>query len=745
MSKSKIRIFVGYSRKDKKWRAKLDSHLKSVSRHPSVEYFTDSDIKAGERWDNTLENRLSGAHVIILLVSADFFASDYIIHRELPLAMKRIESDDALLLRIQVGECVVPDHVSLDKFHAVHDIKKPLNGLSESEVDAVFTATATRVNEVVKKSSSETSPKSKKKSGEEKDNKKIGKRKIASKKKPSRKSAGVTSKISGEVLSQKDVAYYMDENMFKLEALRLWAKNTFDEWVYHDSAIQTNEVRIKSTQSVYNKVKKMQADGKVIRSFEDVKEKMFDLVAARVLVNTVSTVESMHLQIVGHPRFKVFGMVVHYFEEAPNPTITRILELADSEVDFAVERKPNITGYTGVHYWIGPKPVDGIYVPNSESCLHNKLELQVRTVIQHAWSELQHQEVYKNIDDSKKRIAEAKFAVLASQINSADGILDSLKTRTKITESRDFDTNYSENVQLFVDLGRSLEKNNSPEYNRYEMASKFAKEHASLIEHVLDNGSYNDQLEIALFYLRGTLYDEARELYENLVHKRYRNEASYNWTIIRYVEACRELSDEKEVRRALKLLGARLLENKDAKLDPDDVRLYISGSVNAWRIGDFELAVSLGDSADRFASMDNPREKIKTLSNLLYFKTEYLRQQYLDDDEFDKYDLIEELDNLVKVEDEINSILEENSLELLPSQLDSFVWFHFVRAREARSIMLDEEVSEILELAENYLHQKEILVEQQGLTEKSIWISTADRVKKLRKRLDTRMQNGKDS
>ena len=57
-------------------------------------------IGAGEEWKNEIDGNLERAEIILLLVSADFIASDYCYDVELKRAMERHEAAEAVVVPV---------------------------------------------------------------------------------------------------------------------------------------------------------------------------------------------------------------------------------------------------------------------------------------------------------------------------------------------------------------------------------------------------------------------------------------------------------------------------------------------------------------------------------------------------------------------------------------------------------------------------------------------------------------------
>ena len=92
---------------------------------------------------------MSRAKIAILLVSADFLASDYVDQYELPsLSRCRTQRRSRNLVRHRqpVGVCA---NKELSQFQAVNDPRHPLNSMPESEQEAVFEKVAGEVEQIM--------------------------------------------------------------------------------------------------------------------------------------------------------------------------------------------------------------------------------------------------------------------------------------------------------------------------------------------------------------------------------------------------------------------------------------------------------------------------------------------------------------------------------------------------------------------------------------------------------------------
>ena len=75
--------------------------LKPVVRRKHLRLWDDTQIRVGEEWHPAIEEAIGRSRVALVLVSADFLASDYIIDRELPA----LRANGVRLAAILVADC----------------------------------------------------------------------------------------------------------------------------------------------------------------------------------------------------------------------------------------------------------------------------------------------------------------------------------------------------------------------------------------------------------------------------------------------------------------------------------------------------------------------------------------------------------------------------------------------------------------------------------------------------------------
>ena len=99
------KAFVSYSHTDVEHLARMQIHLAPYIREKKVDVRDDTRIKPGSRWKEEIKQAIALARVAILLVSADFLASEFIAQNELPPLLDAAEQQGMLVLSVILSPC----------------------------------------------------------------------------------------------------------------------------------------------------------------------------------------------------------------------------------------------------------------------------------------------------------------------------------------------------------------------------------------------------------------------------------------------------------------------------------------------------------------------------------------------------------------------------------------------------------------------------------------------------------------
>lgn len=100
-----LHLFISYSHQDQALREALETHLATLKRAGHIATWHDRRITPGAVIDKTIDRHLERADLILLLVSANFLASEYCCGIEVRHAMQRWRAGVARVLPIILRPC----------------------------------------------------------------------------------------------------------------------------------------------------------------------------------------------------------------------------------------------------------------------------------------------------------------------------------------------------------------------------------------------------------------------------------------------------------------------------------------------------------------------------------------------------------------------------------------------------------------------------------------------------------------
>jgi len=153
-----LKVFISYSHRDKDLLAELNSHLANLRNLALIEQWTDNEIQAGTEWEADIWSHFNSAHILILLISADFLSSYYCYRKEFEEAEQRHHRKAVRLLPVIVRACDWKDG-RLDRLQCLCAEKAvALYGDKPTDRDPAWTMVVTEVRKVVTQMASAPKP-----------------------------------------------------------------------------------------------------------------------------------------------------------------------------------------------------------------------------------------------------------------------------------------------------------------------------------------------------------------------------------------------------------------------------------------------------------------------------------------------------------------------------------------------------------------------------------------------------------
>lgn len=144
-------VFISYSHSDSEFLQRLLIHLRPLDKAGLINAWDDTRLRAGDLWEEEITKELRRASATILLVSADFMASEFIVENELPPLLAKAQAGGTRIIPLIVKPCRFSRDENLSRFQAVNDPRKPLISLTEAEKEALYDKVAMEVEATILK------------------------------------------------------------------------------------------------------------------------------------------------------------------------------------------------------------------------------------------------------------------------------------------------------------------------------------------------------------------------------------------------------------------------------------------------------------------------------------------------------------------------------------------------------------------------------------------------------------------
>ena len=106
MSDQPVTVFFSYSHKDEELRDELATHLRILENQGIIRGWHDRKILPGQEWNKEINENLETSDIVLLLISADFLASNYCWEVEVRRALERHKNKESIVIPIILSPCL---------------------------------------------------------------------------------------------------------------------------------------------------------------------------------------------------------------------------------------------------------------------------------------------------------------------------------------------------------------------------------------------------------------------------------------------------------------------------------------------------------------------------------------------------------------------------------------------------------------------------------------------------------------
>lgn len=142
------KLFIIYSREDQQALMDLKAHLRPLEKNGDLMIWYDGEIVPGQDWSKAIKMQITVADIILLLISKDFFNSEYIEKEELTKALKRHKNGKAIVVPVIIKHCLWEVYPEISTLQVLPKDGKAIS--SWTDVDEAFSDVARGVQKLIK-------------------------------------------------------------------------------------------------------------------------------------------------------------------------------------------------------------------------------------------------------------------------------------------------------------------------------------------------------------------------------------------------------------------------------------------------------------------------------------------------------------------------------------------------------------------------------------------------------------------
>ena len=140
-------VFISYSHQDEAWKDRLVSHLSVLQNENLLELWEDRQIEAGEAWHNEIKNAIESSNIAILLISAHFLTSQFILNEEVPRLLERRDKEGLMIIPLVATPCSWNRVKWLAEMNMYPKDGHPLSGEDDHKIDIALAELASMICE----------------------------------------------------------------------------------------------------------------------------------------------------------------------------------------------------------------------------------------------------------------------------------------------------------------------------------------------------------------------------------------------------------------------------------------------------------------------------------------------------------------------------------------------------------------------------------------------------------------------
>jgi TIR domain len=151
-------VFISYSHQDEKWKDRLLTQLGVLQQQSILALWHDRRIGAGADWYQDICQAMETAHVAVLLISAHFLTSSFILREEVSRLLTRRQQEGLPIVPILVTPCPWRQVPWLARMQLRPLDARPLSAGNDHQIETDLTAIAEEIADLIQRATPETTP-----------------------------------------------------------------------------------------------------------------------------------------------------------------------------------------------------------------------------------------------------------------------------------------------------------------------------------------------------------------------------------------------------------------------------------------------------------------------------------------------------------------------------------------------------------------------------------------------------------
>jgi Bacterial Death-like domain 3/TIR domain len=151
-------VFISYSHRDEIWKERLLTQLGVLQQQSILELWHDRRIGAGADWYQEICQAMDAADVAVLLISAHFLTSSFILQEEVSRLLTRRQQEGLPIVPILVTPCPWRRVPWLARMQLRPIDARPLSAGNDHQIESELTTIAEEIAALIQSATSETTP-----------------------------------------------------------------------------------------------------------------------------------------------------------------------------------------------------------------------------------------------------------------------------------------------------------------------------------------------------------------------------------------------------------------------------------------------------------------------------------------------------------------------------------------------------------------------------------------------------------